>query len=446
MIKIKRGLDLPITGAPEQVIEAGARVRSVALIGFDYIGMKPTMEIQEGETVKLGQTLFTDKKNPGVKYTSPGAGKVAAINRGDKRALQSVVIELEGDDQVEFTAYSVDQLSSLSNDQVRQQLIDSGSWAALRTRPFSKVPAIESSANAIFVTAIDTNPLAADPAPIIAANSSDFENGLSVLGCLGATTVYCCAAPNSGVSVGQSGAQLAEFDGPHPAGLAGTHVHMLAPASANKVAWTINYQEVIAIGKLFTTGKISVDRVVSLAGPLVNEPKLFSTRAGASTDELTAGKIAAGDPRVISGSLFNGRKARGPYAYLGRYHLQITVLQEGRDREFMSYLRAGVEKHSITRTFVSALTSGKLFSFSTSTNGSDRAMVPIGSYEKVMPLDVLPTQLLRALIVGDTQAAQQLGCLELDEEDLALCTYVCPGKYEYGPILRDNLTQIEKEG
>lgn len=446
MIKIKRGLDLPIEGAPRQEIENGPSIRTVALIGFDYVGMKPTMEVKEGDTVKLGETLFTDKKNVGVKYTAPGAGKVVAINRGDKRALQSVVIELAGDEQIEFSAHDAGQLASLDGQQVRTQLIDSGLWTALRTRPYSKVPAVDSNARAIFVTAIDTNPLAANPELIIERNSADFENGLTVLGRLGAEKVFCCTAASTSISVGQSGAQVEQFEGPHPAGLAGTHIHSLAPASVNNVAWTINYQDVIAIGKLFTEGKISVDRVVAVGGPSVDNPVLLTTRAGASTDELTAGRINGSDPRVISGSIFNGRKARGAYAYLGRYHQQITVLQEGRDREFMSYLRAGVNKHSITRTFVSSLRPSKLFAFTTTTNGSDRAMVPIGNYEKVMPLDILPTQLLRALIVGDTDVAQQLGCLELDEEDLALCTYVCPGKYEYGPILRDNLTLIEKEG
>ena len=345
-----------------------------------------------------------------------------------------------------FTAHNAASLASLDNDKAREQLIESGSWTAFRTRPFSKVPAIDSTANAIFVTAMDTNPLAADPAPIIAASATDFQNGLTVLSRLGANTVYCCVAAGSGVSVGDSGAELAEFSGPHPSGLAGTHIHSLAPASASRVAWTINYQEVIAIGKLFTEGRISVARTIALGGPLVNDPVLLQTRMGACTDELIAGKTSGNDARAISGSLFNGRKARGAFAFLGRYHQQISVLEEGRDREFLSYLRAGVNKHSVTRTFISSLFKKKLFSFTTTTNGSDRAMVPIGNYERIMPLDILPTQLLRSLIVSDTSTAQQLGCLELDEEDLALCTYVCPGKYEYGPILRDNLTQIEKEG
>ncbi|NNL57429.1 MAG: Na(+)-translocating NADH-quinone reductase subunit A [Pseudomonadales bacterium] len=446
MIKVKRGLDLPISGQPEQVIEQGSATRSVALIGFDYVGMKPTMEVAEGDRVALGQLLFTDKKTPGVKYTAPGAGRVAAINRGEKRALQSVVIELEGDDQMRFDSLSAVELASLDNDSARQRLVDSGLWTAFRTRPFSKVPSPAISAAAIFVTAIDTNPLAADPAVIIAEQPQQFINGLKVLQQLGAGTVYCCVADGADIDTGDSGARLERFAGPHPAGLAGTHIHNLDPVSAHKFALTINYQDVIAIGILFTEGRIATERVVALGGPCVEKPRLLRTRLGANTDELTAGEHSGGDIRVLSGSVFNGRKARGAYAFLGRYHQQVTVLTEGRDREFMHYMRAGVNKHSVTRTFISALNRKRLLPFSTSTNGSDRAMVPIGNFETVMPLDILPTQLLRSLIVGDTTTAQALGCLELDEEDLALCTYVCSGKYEYGPILRDNLTRIEKEG
>jgi len=446
MIKIKRGLDLPISGAPEQIVDTSLTARSVALIGFDYEGMKPTMEVKEGDRVALGQLLFTDKKNSGVKYTSPGAGTISAINRGEKRALQSIVVDLEGSEAVSFEPVASDAISSLPADEVRQRLIDSGLWTALRARPFSKVPKIDSQPAAIFVTAIDTNPLAADPALIIAEQQKSFIDGLTALKALASVPVYCCIAEGAAIDVGSSGASLETFSGPHPAGLAGTHIHALSPVSAHKTVYTVNYQDVIAIGLLFSEGRISVDRVIALGGPEVNQPRLIKTRVGASLEELTAGQIGSGDVRIISGSVWNGRKARGAYAYLGRYHQQVTVLREGRDREFMSYLRAGVNKHSITRTFFSAITPGKLFDFTTTTNGSDRAMVPIGSYERVMPLDILPTQLLRALIVGDTATAQQLGCLELDEEDLALCTYVCPGKYEYGPILRNNLSRIEKEG
>ncbi|NHC07699.1 Na(+)-translocating NADH-quinone reductase subunit A [Azonexus fungiphilus] len=446
MIRIKRGLDLPIAGAPAQRIEAARPVRSVAVIGFDYPGMKPTMAVQVGDRVKLGQVLFSDKKTPGVHFTAPGAGVVSAIHRGEQRVLQSVVVDLEGDDAVEFASYPDAQIDALSPAQVRDNLQQSGLWAALRTRPFSKVPTVDSVPASIFVTAIDTHPLAADPAVIIAEAADDFRRGLRLLARL--AKVFLCVGEGGAIpGDGLANVHVESFAGPHPAGLPGTHIHFLDPVSAHKTVWTIGYQDVIAIGRLFATGRLPVERVVALGGPVVNQPRLLRTRLGACLSELTAGEVTVDQPlRIISGSVFGGRTARGACAWLGRYHQQVSCLAEGTEREMLHYLRAGTDKHSVMNLYVSKLMSGKLFNFTTSTNGSPRAMVPIGNYEAVMPLDILPTQLLRYLIVGDTEMAQKLGCLELDEEDLALCSYVCAGKYEYGPILRDNLTRIEKEG
>ena len=446
MIRIKRGLDLPITGAPEQRIEAGRPVRSVAVIGFDHHGMKPTMAVQVGDRVKLGQVLFSDKKTPGVVYTAPGAGTVSAIHRGEQRVLQSVVIDLDGDDAIEFRRCTDAEIDRLDDPTVRSNLIDSGLWTALRARPFGKVPAIDAKPHSIFVTAIDTHPLAADPTVVIAEHKDDFARGVRVLARI-APVVVCHADGTQMPCSGLANVRTETFAGPHPAGLAGTHIHFLDPVHAEKSVWSLNYQDTIAVGKLFATGRLWTERVVSIAGPMAAKPRLVRTRLGASLDELTAGELKTGKKvRVISGSVFGGRTSRGACAFLGRYHLQVSCLEEGTEREMLHYLRAGANKHSVMNLFISKLSSGKLFDFTTSTNGSPRAMVPIGNYEEVMPLDILPTQLLRALIVGDTEMAQKLGCLELDEEDLALCTYVCAGKYEYGPILRDNLTRIEKEG
>jgi len=446
MIRIKRGLDLPITGAPEQRIEAGRPVRSVAVIGFDHHGMKPTMAVQVGDRVKLGQVLFSDKKTPGVVYTAPGAGTVSAIHRGEQRVLQSVVIDLDGDDAIEFRRCTDAEIDRLDDPTVRSNLIDSGLWTALRARPFGKVPAIDAKPHSIFVTAIDTHPLAADPTVVISEHKDDFARGVRVLARI-APVVVCHADGTQMPCSGLADVRTETFAGPHPAGLAGTHIHFLDPVHAEKSVWSLNYQDTIAVGKLFATGRLWTERVVSIAGPMAAKPRLVRTRLGASLDELTAGELKTGKKlRVISGSVFGGRTSRGACAFLGRYHLQVSCLEEGTEREMLHYLRAGANKHSVMNLFISKLSSGKLFDFTTSTNGSPRAMVPIGNYEEVMPLDILPTQLLRALIVGDTEMAQKLGCLELDEEDLALCTYVCAGKYEYGPILRDNLTRIEKEG
>ena len=445
MIKINKGLDLPITGAPEQSISATASVSSVAILGPEYVGLKPTMLVREGDRVKLGQAIFADKKNEGVQFTAPGAGVVKAINRGERRALQSVVIELDAEEEaVEFAQYSADQLASLSREQVEENLNSAGLWTALRTRPFSKVPALGSTPSSIFVTAIDTNPLAMDPQVVISAEQEAFANGLTVLTRLGAKSVYLCTAP--GAQMPQvSGVSVETFEGKHPAGNPGTHIHFLDPVSRNKFAWYVGYQDVIAIGKLFTEGRLNVDRVVALAGPQVEKPTLIKTRIGASLTELTEGRLKAGNNRVISGSVWNGFNAAGDLAYLGRYSTQLSVLLEGTKREFMGWVAPGTEKFSVLNMFASMFSPGKKFNFTTTTNGSERAMVPVGQFERLMPLDILPTQLLRSLVTGDIVTAMQLGCLELDEEDLALCTFACQGKYEYGPILRDNLSRIEKE-
>ena len=448
MITIKKGLDLPITGTPAQSIEGSRPVRYVALVGDDYPDMKPTMAVQVGDQVNLGQLLFTDKKRPGVKYTAPGCGKIVAINRGAQRKLESIVIELAGNEEETFESFDSANLTAVSRDQVVDILINSGMWTALRTRPFSKVPIPDSVPHSIFVTAMDTNPLAANPELYIKEYESSFVDGLKILTRLTEGRVYVCkqagaAIPGTDVpNVSQE-----EFTGPHPAGLPGTHIHFLDPVGPNKMVWTINYQDVIAIAKLFLTGRLFVERLISLAGPAVKKNRLIKTRIGASIENLVEGELIEDQVRVVSGPVLSGRQAAGGYAFLGRYHLQVSVIVEGRERELFGWLGAGSNRFSVIPVYISGfMGNSKKFAFSTSTEGNKRAMVPVGTYEKVMPLDILPTYLLRAIIVGNTEQAQALGCLELDEEDVALCSFVCPGKYNYGPLLRDVLTTIEKEG
>jgi Na+-transporting NADH:ubiquinone oxidoreductase subunit A len=445
MIKISKGLDLPITGSPEQTISDGLAVNTVAVLGPDYVGMKPSMSVKVGDQVKLGQLLFTDKKTAGVKYTAPGCGEVVAVNRGERRALQSVVIKLNGTDAESFNSYSEAELDSLDREKVVSNLVESGLWPVLRTRPFNKVPAIDSEPSSIFVTAMDTNPLAAKAELIIKEDEQAFSNGLKILTRLTEGKVFVCQKPGVALPA-VNGTTKEEFDGPHPAGLAGTHIHFLDPVNEAKTVWSINYQDVIAFGKLFVSGQLPVDRIISLGGPGVKKPRLLRTRVGASLEDLLAGELNAGEQRVVSGSVLNGTTAEGPMAFLGRYHLQVSVLPEKRDREFCASLSAGADKFSIKRAFLSAFTGGPSAPMNTSQYGSKGNVLAIGSFEKVLPIDTLPNFLLRSLAAGDTDQAQDLGCLELVEEDLALCTYVCSGKNDYGIMLRDALTTIEKEG
>ena len=446
-IRIKKGLSSPITGDPKQEISDAQPVETVAILGPDYVGMKPTMAVQEGDRVKLGQSLFTDKKTPGVRYTSPASGEVVAVNRGAKRALQSVVVRVSGEECETFARYAEDELEGLAPEKVKDNLVRSGLWTALRTRPFSKVPAPESTPHSVFVTAMDSNPLSADARLIIAERPDDFRSGLKVLSRLTTGKVFLCRGPGDAIPGDELHRVItAEFTGPHPAGLPGTHIHFLDPVGRQKTVWYLNYQDVMAIGALFTTGHLDYRRVVALAGPVVENPRLMRTRLGASTAELVEGELAQGDNRVISGSVLGGRTAVGPLAFLGRYHLQISALAEGRKRELFGWTYPGFEKFSLLNVFAGKLIPGKKFALTTTLNGGERAIVPIGTYERVMPLDIIPTFLLRALATDDVEKAEALGCLELDEDDLALCTCVCPAKGDYGAMLRRNLTIIEKEG
>ncbi len=446
-ITIKKGLDVPIGGQPDPVIANASNVSSVALLGWDTPGLKPSMTVAVGDRVKLGQHLFTDKRNPGVRYTSPGSGTVSAINRGERRVLNSVVVQLDGDDAESWQAFEPEEIGSIEAGTIRETLAESGLWTALRSRPFSRIPATDSAPNSIFVTATNTNPLAVDPALVIAEDGEAFLCGIRLLSRLTTGPLYICTRAGADIPIPEGERyKHVEFAGPHPAGLVGTHIHFLDPVSIKKTVWHIGYQNTMAIGKLFLTGRLPTEKIIALGGPMVKNPRLLRTRRGASTGDILADELHAGDSRVISGSVLSGHRASGMLGWLGTYHNQISVIAEGSPREFLSFMRLGRHRYSSLRAFASTWIHKGDYDMTSSQNGSPRAMVSTGSFERIMPLDILPTVLLKALLVRDTESAQLLGCLELDEEDLALCSFVCNGKYNYGPHLRKALDEIEANG
>ncbi|MEM7438331.1 MAG: Na(+)-translocating NADH-quinone reductase subunit A [Pseudomonadota bacterium] len=441
----KKGLNLPVTGAPASGIHDGPEVQTVAVIGADYVGLKPRLSVEQDDKVVPGSPIFAHKDTPDVMVTSPVAGRIKAVNRGARRALISVEIQVmdEGTPPVDFS--SVGDANTAEG--LAERLAASGLWASFRTRPYSKVPATSDRPSAIFVTATDTEPLTADPAPIIAEAADDFKAGLAAITKLTEGTTYLCHAGGADVpGADVPGVEAAAFSGPHPSGLPGTHIHFLNPPTANRFVWTIWYQDVIAIGRLLRTGQLDGSRVVAVSGPLIKEPRVVRTVMGASMEDLTRGTVE-GDAsvRMISGSILSGRAGEGPSAFLGRYDRQITVIEEDKKQIPMGWIRPMGSKYAFQPVLGSAF-SKKLYSLTSNLNGGRRAMVPLGTFEQLMPQDYLPTQLLRALLVMDTDAAQALGALELDEEDLGLCGFACPAKYEYGMALRDCLTKIEKEG
>lgn len=442
---LKRGLDIPILGIPEQKIYDGNNPETLAVLGPDYNGLKPKMLVSVGDKVVRGTPLFCHKDNPDVLYVSPCKGHVESINRGEKRALLSVVISV---DSLTHKGMNIVKLNSQIDDNtefVRKCLCESGLWTSFLTRPYSKVPQAGSVPTSIFITAMDTEPLCPDADLIINQDLKAFEEGVKKISTLTEGEVFICKKNDSNINL--KNFKTYNFDGPHPAGLAGTHIHFLDPPNGNKMVWSVSYQDVIAIGKLFLSGHIDIEKTISLAGPLAKNPRLVKTVMGASLFDLLKGEFINNTAcRVISGSVLSGFHADGHLSFLGRYSRQVTLIEEDKEKLLLGWINPQPNKFSVMPVLASAFGFFKLFNLTSNLNGGRRAMVPTGVFETLMPQDYLPTQLLRSLIVMDTDVAQSLGTLELDEEDLALCTFACPAKYEYGSALRDSLVKIEKEG
>ena len=442
---LRKGLTLPITGAARPEVENGPDLQKIGVIADDYVGLKPRVLVSEGDAVGAGTPVLAHKDIPEAVIVSPVSGRITAINRGERRRLISIEIAVDSEAAapVDFSAVG----DATTREGLTERLCAAGLWSSLRTRPYSKIPAPGSVPAAIYITALDTEPLAPDARPIIEAEVDAFAKGVEALSILTDGTTYLCQDTGSALPGAElAGVEAAGFSGPHPAGLAGTHMHFLEPPLADKFVWTIGYQDALMIGRLLLTGHYDASRIIALTGPECADPRLVRTMVGASLDELTAHDVPADKPvRLISGSVLSGRAGHGAGAYLGRFARQVTIIEEDHKQIPMGWIRPMFAKFAVQPVLGSAF-SKKLYPLTSNLNGGRRAMVPLGTFEELMPQDFLPTQLLRALLVMDTDQAQLLGALELDEEDLGLVGFACPAKYEYGEALRDCLTKIEREG
>lgn len=444
-IKLSKGLDIQIQGLPNQTLSTGEPCSTVALLGADLTDSHPRVVVEPGQAVSLGDPLILDKQIPLIQFTSPGSGKVTAINRGYRRRLQSIVIELDENIAAErkFT-----QPNRLDRTTIRNFLLQSGAWTSLRVRPFDRIPDPDTKPAAIFITATDTRPLAPNPTAIVSRYREEFAQGMWLLSKLDDVPIYLCTSADWNENEpAEDNIKRVAFEGPHPAGLPGTHIHFLHPASAARHVWHINYQHVIAIGHLVKTGTIMTERIVSLGGPGVVNPRLLLTRQGANLQDLLRRETKNNDSyQVISGSILDGFAADSPLNYLGHYHNQVSVIPDRAEKRLFGWFdfSLGSQKHQYP--FAHNAENTDTAEKSNAKHGPMRAMMPTESFERVMPLNVLPAPLLRALLVQDTDSAQALGCLELAEEDLALCSYICPAKQDYGSALRRNLEAIEEEG
>ncbi|MFK5956248.1 MAG: NADH:ubiquinone reductase (Na(+)-transporting) subunit A [Planctomycetota bacterium] len=444
--KIKQGLDLPIHGALENhSLVDGPSVDRVALLPQESWGIKVQMLAHEGDKVQIGSPLFRDRRDPDVVFTSPGAGTVEAVNRGAKRAVLSVVVKLDGS----ADAVSFDKLDPGTCDRAAlvTALTASGLWPNLRQRPFDKVAVSAETPRSIFVTAMDTQPLAPSPKEMLAGREEAFKLGLTALCKLsGGATYLCTKAGEDWAELSVDGVSQEQFAGPHPAGNAGVHINALDPVNMERKVWHIDYQGVAEIGEFLLSGVVPTERRVAVVGPAAEKCAVYKTRRGATTSAFTSACSPKG-VRFVAGSLLSGATADpgSDKGYLGRYTHQLSLVDDAPEREFLGWVKPVGTRWSLTNTYFAKFVKKK-FRIDTDINGGVRAIVPLGNYEKVMPMDILPTHLIKSLAANDVETAEKLGALELGEEDLALCQYVCPSKIDITDMLRAMLTRIEKEG
>jgi Na+-transporting NADH:ubiquinone oxidoreductase subunit A len=459
MIRIKRGLILPISGEPEQVVYEAPSVRQVGIVPADYPGLDLCCDVIAGNRVRTGQLLFHDRRFPALRIVAPATGVIAFLaDRKDASAStpirQILTIDVEDDEFIEFDRVAPQDLPRLGRAAVVAQLLSAGLWPSLRTRPLQKVPRPDVIAHAIFVTAMDTRPLAARADRLIEAEQGAFSNGLAAISQLTVGLVYVCKAPAAYVPVPDiDNIKVEEFAGPHPAGLAGTHIHYLDPVGAgdDKQVWSIGYQDVIAIGKLFVEGRYAPQRVIALAGPQVIDPRLLRIRLGANIAELCASELrdacsSGGNhtTQLLAGSVLHGTDANGAHRFLGRDCLQVTALcAPAAQKKRGSFW--GLHQFSVLPILLSRVIHRRRFRFTAEQAGNAYPLLFTVAFEKIWALRLLQLPLLRALMAGDDDRAIQLGALELVEEDLALATFVCSGKQDFGALLRALLDRYERD-
>lgn len=434
-IILRNGFDIPLDGAAEPVVTPVAAVRRVALVGADHRDVRPSMMVAEGDRVRAGETLFTDRRHEKIRFVAPGSGMISRIDRGPRRRLESVVIDLNDDPPLEWQPFDDASLRSLPANVVRDRLLEAGLWVAFRARPFERIPAPDIEPRAIFVTAIDTNPLAPDPFVAISGRPDDFRRGVAVISRLSSGRTYVCTGSERTAPLPELPTVVqVRFDGPHPAGLPGTHIHALENHIGDiPDLWHIGYQDVIAIGQLFTSGCASAERIVAICGPGALSPRLVRIPIGTALSDLLLDETKSAC-RQISGSVLSGHESPG---FLGRYHNQVTVLPHAQPA--MSRLR------QVAR-MVWRGNAGLDDAVSCAQHGWPSGMLALEDFERVWPYRAPPGALLRALLSGDTDGVLALGCQGLAEEDMALCTYVCAGKHDYAAALRRTLRDMERLG
>jgi len=447
VIKIKKGLDIKMIGQAEKIYVKAPRAKTYAIKPVDWHGLTPKIIPKLCDEVKVGTPIFFDKYHPEVKFTSPVSGILLSINRGDRRRIIEVVIEDDGKNTPE--TFLKGDPSSFKREQIVENLLESGLWPAIRQRPYTVIARPEHHPKSIFISAFDTAPLAPDLDFVLKDMEEDFQWGVNVLKQLTEGKIFLNLDgryPSVRTLSATKGVEVNRFKGPHPAGNVGIHISRLDPINKGEVVWVVQPQDVVAIGRLFKTGKYDPSVVVALTGSRVEKPQYYKTIRGTAIAPLLEKQLKEGENRVISGNVLNGRQVDAEKGYVGFFDSQVTVIPEGNHYEFFGWMKPGFNKKSLSRSFASTwLMPNKQFDLDTNIHGGERAFVMTGEYEKVLPMDIYPVQLIKSILANDIDKMEQLGIYELDEEDLALCEFVCTSKTPVTKILRDGLRSMRKE-
>lgn len=445
-IKIKKGLNLKLIGEAVKSVSEIPSTSIFALKPNDFIGLTPKLLVKEGDTVYAGTPLFYDKNNVDILFSSAVSGEVVEILRGEKRII--LAIKILADKEIRYTPFPKSNPNTLGREEIVALLLKSGVWPFIRQRPYGIIANPSEKPKSIFISAFDSNPLAPDTDFIMSGQEIHFQTGLDALKQLTEGTIHLNLKADTAAAAVFTQAkkvQINKISGPHPAGNVGVQIHHLDPINKGEVVWHINPQDVLIIGKLFNEGVFDATRLIALTGSQVQNPKYYKTIVGSSIKNMIEdGGLKKGENRIISGSILSGNQIPAD-GHLGFYDSQITVIPEGKEYEFMGWLTPGFNKFSVSRTFFSWLTPNKKHNLNTNLHGEERPFVMTGEYEKVLPMDIYPVQLLKSILIEDIDMMEKLGIYEVVEEDFALCELVCTSKIKSQDIIRRGLELVRKE-
>jgi len=443
-IKITKGHDLKISGIPDKNIAYPAQYSTVAIMPNDFRGVKPKLLVKEGDKVNIGSPLFFNKINPEVKWASPGCGKVKDIVYGPRRVIEKIEIELDKDQNtIDYKTYTKEEISNLSGEQVLENILNANLFTFFRQRPFNVIPNHKIPPRDIFISGLNTSPLSVDIEVVMASQLEDFQYGIDAISKLTKGNVFLTTKRNSILSSIEN-VKLNTISGPHPAGNVGIQIHHIAHLKPGEIVWTINPQDVVSLGRLFKNGKYDPKRIISVGGPSVKTPSYSKVTAGVPLKALINDNLTSENVRIISGDVLTGRSASSK-DHLSFYDYSLSVISNDIKREFIGMLKPGSSssRYSLTPVFVSL--ADKLFNFTSSQNGSHRAVVPINTWENVLPMDILPNELYRSIMAKDIEEMENLGIIECDDEDFALCSFACPSKTDVSGVIRRGLNLLQAE-